>query len=187
MRLHDTAYRLAELERKMSRLIRFGTITEADYPAARVRVRIGDLITAPLMWLTGRAGNDSTWWAPDVGEQVLVFAPDGVLAQAVVLPAIFQNTHPAPEAIPDVTALHFSDSAVIRYDRAAHHLDVTLPDGASIAVKSTGGIAIEGDVTVTGSVTASGDVSDGTRSMAADRDLYNQHKHGSSPTPSPEQ
>lgn len=36
---------------------------------------------------------------------------------------------------------------------------------------------INGDLTVNGNMAASGDVSDGTRSMQGDRDIYNSHKH----------
>lgn len=36
-------------------------------------------------------------------------------------------------------------------------------------------------------VDATGDVKDKVRTMQADRDLYNQHKHGNSPLPQPEQ
>ena len=44
-----------------------------------------------------------------------------------------------------------------------------------------------GDVKVDGNIKADGEITDHTRSMQADRDLYNAHKHGSSPTPEPQQ
>ncbi|HHK4309454.1 TPA: hypothetical protein ACQTX0_002898 [Pseudomonas aeruginosa] len=42
-------------------------------------------------------------------------------------------------------------------------------------------------IEATGNIKADGDVSDHTRSMQVDRDLYNVHKHGSGPIPSPQQ
>lgn len=42
-------------------------------------------------------------------------------------------------------------------------------------------------IEATGDIKADAEVSDHTRSMQADRDLYNVHKHGSGPVPSPQQ
>lgn len=57
-------------------------------------------------------------------------------------------------------------------------------------IECVGGVRITGDVTITGSLHVTGDVSDGVRTMAADRALYNAHVHadpqgGSTATPTP--
>lgn len=48
-------------------------------------------------------------------------------------------------------------------------------------------VEMTGDQHVNGSIKADGEIADHTRSMQADRDLYNAHKHGAGPTPTPTQ
>lgn len=120
-------FRLAELERRLNNLLRYGTIAEADYSRARVRVQSGELLSGWLPWLTHRASNDTSWHAPEVGEQVVLVSPCGDPAQAVVLPAIYQNAHPAGQARCDIAAVTFADGMRITYDRAGHHLQIDCP------------------------------------------------------------
>jgi len=133
--------RVSELERRLSNLIRPGTVTAADYPNARVRVQIGQNTTAWLPWMTHRAGGDRSWHAPEVGEQVLVLSPCGDLAQGFALPAVYQNAHPAPANAATVHRIEYEDGAVIEYDRQAHKLTATIP-GEIVATA-------DGDITVT--------------------------------------
>jgi phage baseplate assembly protein V len=133
--LIDAIRRLTELERRQASTLRLGTIAEADYKRARVRVKIGPLLTAWLPWLTHRASKNITWHAPEVGEQVLVLAPSGELTNAVVLPAIYQSAYPAPTDNPDIARLTFDDGAVLEYDRAAHKLTADIPGSADIKLK----------------------------------------------------
>jgi phage baseplate assembly protein V len=53
------------------------------------------------------------WWAPSVGEQVLILAIGGELDTAFVLPGIFSDDHPAPSASPDALHVAFPDGAFI--------------------------------------------------------------------------
>lgn len=48
-------------------------------------------------------------------------------------------------------------------------------------------IETTGEVQADGNIQSAADVIDKVRSMQADREIYNQHKHGNSPTPLPEQ
>lgn len=115
----DTEFRLAELERRLANIVRIGTVEEADYPNARVRVAIGEILTAWLPWLTRRAGGDRDWWAPEAGEQVVVLSPAGDLAQGVVLPSLYADAAPAPATSPDIRREIHGDGLVIEHDRAA--------------------------------------------------------------------
>jgi len=204
----------ADLHRLLENIVRLGTIAEVDHTQARARVQCGELLTTWLPWLTLRAGNDRTWWAPDPGEQVLVLSPGGDPAQAVILPALYQAAHPAPAYAGDLHRTGYQDGTVLEYDRGASRSRAIYPDGAVVeydarahALKATGigtatitaveritlhapTLELIGDIehygnqTTTGDIAAKGDVADGTRSMAADRAIYNAHVHGGSPGPS---
>ncbi|MES9873154.1 MAG: phage baseplate assembly protein V [Candidatus Sedimenticola sp. 6PFRAG7] len=115
-----SGFEMAELDRRIANLIRLGTVAEADYERAVVRVRSGELLTNWLPWLTRRAGNDRTWWAPEVGEQVVVLSPSGEIGQGVVLPALYQQAHPANGNSPDVMRVDFDDGACVEYNRKTH-------------------------------------------------------------------
>jgi len=93
------------------------------------------------------------------------------------LPAIYQADHQSDLTSPAVHRTTYSDGSVIEYDRGAHKLKADLVTGATTELVSTGGVAITGDVTVTGNITATMHITDGTRSMAADRGIYNDHTH----------
>jgi len=165
------SFDLTELDRRLSNLIRFGTIAQADYATAKVRVKAGDILTDWLPWMTQRAGGDISWHAPEVGEQVVILSPSGELNQGVVMAGLFQTAHPQPVNTPEKQHTLYKDGAVFEYDRQAHHLKAVLPAGATVELIADGGIAITGDITLTGTLTASVDV------IANGISLHN-HKHG---------
>jgi len=159
------SFELAELERRMANMIRVGEVVSVNAGAARCRIMIDELTTAELPWLAARAGNARSWWAPSVGEQVVVFSPFGDLAQGFVIPALYQNAHAAPDNNLDATSIHFKDGAVIEYEQAAHRLRIDLPDATSdvvitsagtLNVTTTKGATVQagGNVNITGTVVA---------------------------------
>lgn len=107
---------LQELARLLRNMIRTGVIVETDIAAGRCRVQTGGNKTDWLQWLTHRAGRSRTWWAPSVGEQVLILAVGGELDTAFVLPGIFSDDNPAPSASADAVRIDFPDGAVIEYE-----------------------------------------------------------------------
>jgi len=166
--------RIRELERKMANLIRVGTIESLDETNARVQVRFGNIVTAWIPWLTQRAGPDANWWAPEIGEQVLVMSPSGDFNLGVALPAIYQTAYPAPAATKDKQVVKWSDGSSLTYDRAAHKWSLVVPNAAAEVDVTTGGkinlvatgkvtisgseIDLNGPVVASSSITASGDV-----------------------------
>lgn len=105
-----------EILRLVRNLIRTGIVTDVDLDEGLCRVQTGGMQTTWLNWLTCRAGRSRVWWAPSVGEQVLLLAVGGELDTAFVLPGIFSDDHPAPSASPDALHVSFPDGAVIEYE-----------------------------------------------------------------------
>ena len=195
-------FELVELARRLANLVRIGTVHEVDESVARVRVQYAErsdgepVLTDWLPWITTRAGQDRTWWAPTVGEQVVLSAPSGDLAQAVALPALYQSQYPAPRNDPNKQTIVFSDDAWLEYDREAHHLKAVLPSGGTADLVADGGVRVQGDTTIVGDLRVEGqalvtkditgeqEVIDQASSMQDMRDRYNSHSH--TPTgPSP--
>jgi phage baseplate assembly protein V len=121
----NTIAHIQELSRALRNMIRIGLIVETDLDTGRCRVQTGGIYTDWLQWLTHRAGRSRTWWAPSVGEQVLLLAIGGELDTAFVLPGIFSDDNPAPLASADAWHVAFPDGAVIEYEPEASALTVS--------------------------------------------------------------
>ncbi|EMM6763451.1 phage baseplate assembly protein V [Pluralibacter gergoviae] len=138
MNIYDNIY---DLSRLMRNVIRIGVISEIDLQRGRCRVQSGGLLTDWLPWLTQRAGKARTWWAPSIGEQVLLLAIGGELDTAFILPGIFSDDAPAPSASANAHRIVFPDGAVFEYE----------PETGALAVSGikTAQIAASESVTVT--------------------------------------
>lgn len=101
-----------EISRLLRNLIRTCVIVEIDLNDGRCRVQTCGIVTDWLQWLTTRAGCSRSWWAPSVGEQVLLLVVGGELDTAFVLPGIFSDEHPAPSASADAFHITFPDGTV---------------------------------------------------------------------------
>lgn len=121
----NTLSTIQELARAIRNLIRSGVVTEVDTVQGLCRVQSGGIQTTWLNWLTTRAGRSRTWWAPSVGEQVLLLAIGGELDTAFVLPGIFSDDNPAPSASADAWHAAFPDGAVIEYEPETGALTVS--------------------------------------------------------------
>lgn len=173
----------SKLHRLLENLIRFGVVAEVQYRPPRVKVRTGGIVTTWLPWIAGRAGADRQWDPPTTDEQVLLLSPSGQLANGIAVTGLFSDAIPANGDRPALHRRSYGDGAVVEYDSQAHHLAVTLPPGATLAVVSEGGLRIVGTIThqgdyiqqgnqqVSGSVTVSEDV------VAAGVSLVS-HPHG---------
>lgn len=124
----------AETERILANMIRVGTVAQLDEANARVKVNVGGLSTDWLPWITARAGATRTWSAPRPGEQVIVLAPYGDPAQAVALPSIYQDSHPAPASSKDVEHVVFPDGTTVDYNSVSNTLNVTVAGASKVIV-----------------------------------------------------
>ena len=148
---------VAELFRLISNLIRIGTVFAVDLKSrpAKVRVASGDLESNWLQWIELRAGRTRTWNPPTVGEQVLVFSPDGDPAGGVVLTGVNSDAIPAPSNSEAEHVTDYPDGARITYDHQAGKLTavgiksafVEASDSATLQCPE---ITLDGNVTVTG-------------------------------------
>lgn len=126
-----------KLARALRNMIRTGLVVETNLKAGRCRVQTGGMCTDWLQWLTCRAGRSRTWWAPSVGEQVLILAVGGELDTAFVLPGIYSGDNPAPSASADALHIRFPDGAVIAYEPETSALTVSGIKTASVTASDS--------------------------------------------------
>jgi len=134
-----------ETDRRLSNLVHYGTVESADYAKARLRVRIGPNVTGWIPWSASRAGGDRSWHPPEVGEQVVLVAPNGDLNQACVIGAVYQDKHPAPAGDATVSRLEWEDGAWLEYDREAHGYSLDVPAGGKITLRCGASVLEIGD------------------------------------------
>jgi phage baseplate assembly protein V len=151
---------VAELFRLISNLIRIGTVFAVDLKSrpAKVRVASGDLESNWLQWIELRAGRTRSWNPPTVGEQVLVFSPDGDPAGGVVLTGLNSDAIPAPSDSEAEHVTDYPDGARITYDHQAGKLTAVGIKSAFVEASDTATlqcpeITLDGNVTVTGLLT----------------------------------
>ena len=157
-------------EQQIGEAIQYGVIASVDHANATCTVELGDLVTGELPWVAQRAGGSRYWSPPTVGEQCVVFCPEGDVENGLVVLGLYSDANPPPSNDPDVTHLELPDGAVISYNHASHALAVTLPAGGTATIDAPAGVTFNCDVTVNGKVTASDDVSGGGVSLM-------NHKH----------
>ncbi|MDA5192793.1 phage baseplate assembly protein V [Govanella unica] len=167
----------SDIEQLTGDILRLGVIASVDHAAGTCSVKTGEIVTGDLPWLALRAGGTRWWSPPTIGEQCLLFCPEGDTEAGIVLPGLYSDMFPAPSANPDLHLTVYPDGAQIAYDSATHALTATLPAGGTARVTADGGFTIEGDVTITGNVSVSGTVT-------ADADVVGggvslkSHRHG---------
>ncbi|MFA5248713.1 MAG: phage baseplate assembly protein V [Patescibacteria group bacterium] len=193
-------FEVAELTRRLANVVRLGIINSVDTTYALATVKIGANITRQLPWLTMAAGEDRTWRAPSVGEQVIVLSQNGEISTGVILVGLYTTAKAAPDNAEGNWTIVFRDGATIKYDTAASALSVTgfetiNIDGSGAATINIGGdanvtiggeasinvtgntnlttptLVLDGDMNCTGTITADEDVVGGGISLST-------HKHG---------
>jgi phage baseplate assembly protein V len=149
---------LTDTQRRLANIIRIGTIEEADFAAARVKVRFGEILTGWLPFGGQRAGGMRVWNPPSVGEQVVVLSPSGDLAQGVAMPGLYSDAKPAPGSTGTAVNIVFPDGSTLSWDGGS--LVFTSTAAVKIVaptIRLEGAVTVIGNITQTGGITSSGD------------------------------
>ncbi|EGT4441740.1 phage baseplate assembly protein V [Cronobacter sakazakii] len=175
---------LTEIMRLITNLIRTGIVSEVDRDNWLCRVKTGDLETNWINWLTLRAGNTRTWWAPTVGEQVVLLSLGGNLETAFALPAIYSDTFPPPSDSEEGSVTEYPDGGWFEYDPVRHRwlikgVQNVVIEGAENMELNTKRFAlnaeqaeINAEMTINGGVTQSGGA------MSSNGVIVDDHDHG---------
>lgn len=135
--------RLAELERRVSLMMRGGTVAEVDPAKGLVRLKIGTGANGDLLspWIGyGQMGGAlKVHSSPSVGQQMAMFAPSGALDQAIALPMGFSDANPSPSGAGDQSVLTFGSATITLAGGG-----LTIAVGGVSMVISGGGVEITG-------------------------------------------
>ena len=142
-------FNLNDLARRLANIIRLGQIFAIDYTAAKARVKIGNLETDWLPWITSNSGENKDWNPPEIDEQVMILSPCGELNQGVIFPSLYRGS--APENSGDIKSITFADGSKISFNSASGNLDLDIKGDATIKV--AGNAKIEAtNITLKGNV-----------------------------------
>lgn len=125
-------FNLNDLARRLANIIRLGQIFAVDYEAAKARVKIGNLETDWLPWITANSGETKSWNPPEIDEQVIVLSPCGELNQGAILPSLYRSNN--PENSDNIKSITFADGSKISFDKASGNLDLDIKGNATIKV-----------------------------------------------------
>lgn len=135
-----------DAERRLADLVKVGRVVEVDYSAALARVGIGDeedpegyVLTGWIPWKGGRAGGDTEWHPPEVGEVVEVHSEGGELQNGIIQPgALYTEESPAPGDRAGLWRKRFKDGAIIEYDRETHEMTLDATDAGAVTLRAGG-------------------------------------------------
>ncbi|WP_337025185.1 phage baseplate assembly protein V [Pantoea anthophila] len=178
-----------DLQRRLANLIRRGVIHSVRHDKQpKCRVDLGDIVTTWLPLCQGFSGanrSDSNPFA--VGDAVTVLSEAGELNNGRVFPGWNTGAMPVPEGSDSEHITRYSDGTEIRYDREAHALTIKIAAGGSYKIVGNGTLdgpveitetlTVKGKTLVNSDIGATGDISDGTGTMRAMREVHNDHDH----------
>lgn len=133
---------LDELSRRIAGILRVGVVAEIDYEHTRLRVQSGDILTGWLPW-PGHLGRNRVDWMPlKRGQQVLMAAPSGDPALAVIVALLHVGNDPPPSTDETQDIVRFRSGSMVVHD--AETGDLTLTGARHITIKAAGDVTIQG-------------------------------------------
>lgn len=190
---------IRKLQSVLKNLVRVGVVSSINSGDCTAKVAFkefnGGVVSYDLPIMVKQSMHNKDYWMPDIHEQVVcVFLPTG-LEQGFILGSFYSDVDKTAVQNPDVRQVTFSDGTVIQYDREAHKLtancvgnievqcqNATITASNKITatateIEATGNVTINGNLTVNGKIEATSSISDEVGTMAAMRNIYNQHGH----------
>lgn len=184
-----------DLQRRLANIVRRGVIHSVKHDGIpKCRVDLGDIVTTWLPLCQGFSGAnraDSNPYA--AGDAVTVLSEAGELNNGWVFPGWNTGAMPVPEGSDSEHITRYSDGTEIRYDREAHALTIKIAEGGTYKIIGTGTLdgpveitdtltvqgrtQINADTHVNGDIGATGNISDGTGTISAIREVHNDHDH----------
>jgi len=171
---------------------RIGTVSAYDPNnyAVKVLIQPNNVETGWLPIFSPWVGNGWGLFAPpSIGHMVKVHYQEGNYEAGIVsLRGFNDQDRPLPTPAGEFWLVHSTGSFLkIQNDGSVNivtHTALTATVGGTTTLTSMGNVVatapnfnLTGDVNVTGNITATGNISDGVRSMAGDRTIYNSHTH----------
>lgn len=181
--------------------VRMGTIQSYDPNtySCKVLLQPEEVLTGWIPLLSPWVGNGWGMFAPPApGAAVAIMPSEGGFDGAVLLPASFNDVdRPLPVPQGEFWLVHESGASFKLTNLGS--LEITDNQGAIITLSGDGTVVSAGEWTHTGNLTVNGHIHSGniistgtiagaaitdtTRSLSADRAIYNSHTHGTSGTP----
>lgn len=175
-RIEELSTEVEELRRRQQLMIRLGCVSEIHGSNQLVKVQHGDLTTPFIKWFSQSAGKVSHYRCPTKGEQALIlnFGGGNTGAQSIALVGIDSTQFPFPADNPKQVVTAYGEKCAQIWDM----------DAGTLTFKASEKIILD-----TPLVNGTGNISDKTRTMQADREIYNRHQHpnGTPKTGVPEQ
>jgi phage baseplate assembly protein V len=191
----------ALMEMRLSVVVRFGLISEIDFENALCRVEFEPgKFTGWIKWKTGKAGENISWFPPEVGEAVSIISANGDLANAYVeRGAFYTNNRQPPSQKASEVYLHLKDGAVLKYDTDTHQLTGSLPAGGRVICEAPAGFTFKGNSRFEGTghftkklssddnIEAAKNLRDQTNTVQSIRDVWNSDRGNTYPGSPPSQ
>lgn len=156
--------RVSEIERRNDHMMRPGKVTDVDPKKQLARIEIGERDGKPLKsaWVpyAQLAGGYKSHRPPTVGQQMMMFAPNGEGRQALLMPMTWSNDNPSPSEKGDEHVTTFgqlkfvekADSYVIsvgsvEIEMTTSDINITAPGFVRTIGKTALGLASKGEGT----------------------------------------
>ena len=136
--------RLSDLERRVSGMVRHGTVEEVDTKTQRMKMLLmedadGNKMVSDWMPYSQMAGAFKGHIPPSKGQQMTALSPSGDFQQAVGFPMTWSNENKSPGDTPETNILTFGKSTISISDG-----DVVISNGSVSMKISGGGVDING-------------------------------------------